>query len=206
MKDNKKRSKMMPPPEWLEIPRVTRGVTIPTSSGLRSGLEVELAIGESETKKETLPTREECDYKAEGLDASKMTVAMEKHRKPAVKETKDSKELPEPTPPEGDAWSEDRMPSKESPTSTPSSPPEWLELPKLPQPPAGQSVAVPEVVKDTSEEVTSPASAPSRPSDVPAEAEGPPKCPHCGAILTKAQLELKATGTKALCSECFNMV
>lgn len=80
---------------------------------------------------------------------------------------------------------------------------EWLSIPgatllegttpiPLPKPEKVQeipTVAPPKVEKPTAEEL------PTQPS-----------CPHCGAVLTQEQLDFQKTGTKVLCYNCFNMI
>jgi len=161
------------------MPKISRGVTIPTGSGLR-GPEVELTVDDDtnipaigfDGTAISAPT-------ATGIDAPDVVGVVPKDKRLADSPSVSSS-----------------LPPKSNP------PPEWLELPKIPYAPT----AVPTATKDISKSVTAVDTTPSPPVDVPAEAEGPPKCPHCGAVLTQAQLDLKATGTKVLCSECFNMV
>ncbi len=192
MPDEKSHPKKTPPPEWLEVPRVTRGVTIPTSSGLRSAIdkekfEVDATIDHEAPTLQPGPGVESGPVRmlhaidapdVVGIDAPDVVGRVD----PEITIKKDS--------------------SDSISIGIPNSPlmpaPEWLEIP--------QGATGPVITPEAPKAATGPVITPSPPTDVSAEPEGPPKCPHCGAILTKAQLELKATGTKALCSECFNMV
>lgn len=170
---SKDKPKVSPPPEWLELPSITRGARIPTSSGLRS------AIPTSSGLRSTIPTssglRSEIDIELTVEEDAEIDTAI----------------------------SEEKVPSEDSSKLAPSTSLELLEIPKIDKSTLAEA---PKVAEAPLESATGPVIAPEPPSEVPAEKEGAPKCPHCGTVLTQAQLDLKATGTKVLCSECFNMV